>query len=659
MPVYRSVCPCNCYDACAMLTYVEGGKIVKIEGDPQHGFTRGRLCAKGYAYLRRVYSPERLRYPLRQYPRGSGNWQRLSWDEALEIIAEQMLTIKERYGSTLPLCLNKYSGNFGWLHNAVEAFFDSLGGTTRAGGSPCWSAGLDAFLLDFGTVHSPDPEKMAQSKCLILWGTNPAWTSVHSLSFLQEARRQGAKIIVIDPVFTPTARWADLYLQVKPGSDGALALGAAAYIYQHSLYDRHYVEHYTAGWEDFSRQLAALTLDWAAGETGLLPEAIATLAEIYATTRPAAIWIGFGLQRHTNGGQNVRAINALAAITGHLDEEGGGVYYAHQHTWPQGFQVEPPKDSRTPNRYLNINNFAAEILASSDPPVKFLWVSCRNPVSQEAGAGRVSEALNTLDMIVTVDHFLTPTAQLSDIVLPACTLFEEWDIVSSYWHYWVSVNEPAIPPWFEAKSDLEIVSALAAKLNELAPGSSTFPTDKGPTDWLDSLFDERMQNLLGIESWQELLKGPRKARVEAAFPRKINLVSPVYVPPLSPPLRYPLRLLSPHQQYGLNSQFQNLDWLLAINPEPFLLIHPVTAEKRHLQEGDLARIFNDQGEVVARVKIDPGVPQDVVVAYEAWYGKGNYNVNKLTSPLPTDLGSLTTGFPGCAFYDCFVEVARL
>ncbi|GEA18987.1 DMSO reductase subunit A [Moorella sp. E306M] len=679
VPVYRSACPCNCYDACAMLTYVEDGRVVKLEGDPQHGYTRGRLCAKGYAYSRRVHSPERLRYPLRQYPRGSGNWQRLSWEEALELIATSILDLKARYGSTLPVALNKYSGNFGWLQNIIDVFFDSLGPTTRAGGSPCWSAGLDAFYLDFGRVTSPDPEDLARNKCIILWGTNPAWTAVHSLPFLQQARDQGGRVVVIDPVFTATAKWADYYLQIKPGTDGALALGVLAYLWQRGRLDEEGLSRYAAGWPALRSYLAGLSQDWAARETGLEVAAITELAEMYATSRPAAIWIGFGLQRHTNGGQNVRAINALAALTGHLGTGGGGVYYAHLDTWPR-VGSGPGAPGQAGNRYLNMNNFAAELLHCQDPPVKFLWVAGRNPLTQEAGARLLSQALNTLEMIVVVDHFLTPTARLADIVLPAASLFETWDIVSSYWHRWVAVNEPALAPWYESWSDLEIVAALADKLNELSPGSSTFPSHKKARDWLDELFDRRMQELFGISCWQELLSGPRKAR-PPELPERIELDSaragelglpnlPIYIRPASPPPEYPLQLLTTHQQYGLHSQFQNLDWLQALNPEPVVLINPAAARKRDLAEGDVVRVFNGQGEIIARAKIEPGVPEAVVVAYEGWYGRdkyqgtrlfspGDYNVNFLTSPLATDMGILTTGFPGCAFYDCFVEVCRL
>ena len=216
----RHVCPRNCYDSCGIVAQVRNGKMIGIAGDPTHGYTKGKLCAKGYCYIRRIYSKDRLRYPLRQLGRGTGKWQELSWDEALDIICGKILSIKDRYGSTLPICLNKYSGNFGLLNFAIEGLFNSIGPTTQVLGSPCWSAGLDAQHFDFGNNLSSDPENISKSKLIILWGVNPVWTAVHSLPYVFEAQKNGAKVIVIDPVLSETAKKADWYIQVKPGQDG-------------------------------------------------------------------------------------------------------------------------------------------------------------------------------------------------------------------------------------------------------------------------------------------------------------------------------------------------------------------------------------------------------------------------------------------------------
>ena len=228
--VTKHVCPRNCYDTCTMLSYTSNGKLKKVEGDPTNSFSKGKICAKAYSYIDSIYSKDRLKYPLLQTKRGSGNWKRISWEQAMDIISSKILELNDRYHSNLSLCLNKHSGNMGILHQSAENFFKSLGPFTQTAGSLCWSAGNDAQYFDFGNVETSDPSDIEHSKLIILWGANPAWTSVHSLSYLYKAQEKGAKIIVIDPIYTASAKIADYYIQIKPGSDGALALAIAKII---------------------------------------------------------------------------------------------------------------------------------------------------------------------------------------------------------------------------------------------------------------------------------------------------------------------------------------------------------------------------------------------------------------------------------------------
>ncbi|WP_161486041.1 molybdopterin-dependent oxidoreductase, partial [Desulfotomaculum copahuensis] len=336
--IRRHACPRNCYDACGILSYVEKGVLKKISGDPRHGFSRSCLCPKAYSYVQQVYSPERLLYPLRQYPRGSGNWQRVSWEEVLEQIAGQILQLKECYGNTLAVALNKYSGNFGLLHNAVESFFSSLGDTTRAIGSPCWSAGLDALKYDFGSPRCPDPEDLSCSRLIVLWGVNPVWNSMHSWHFIQQAKERGGLVVCVDPLLSATAARADLYLRVRPGTDGALALGAIRCLVDEGLLNEDLLVRRTCGWPELKKYLLEqVTVAWASAETGVAEEDIRQLARLLVSRCPAAIWVGFGLQRYRQGGQTVRTINALAAAAGQLGRRGAGIYYAHNDTWQFNF----------------------------------------------------------------------------------------------------------------------------------------------------------------------------------------------------------------------------------------------------------------------------------------------------------------------------------
>lgn len=684
LKVYQNACPRNCYDTCSILSTVKNGVLTKVEGNPKNTFTRGKLCVKGNSYTRQVYSPDRIKYPMRQKGRGSGNWERISWDEAYTEIAENILKIKKEYGSTLPICLNKYSGNFDIMHYGIEGMMSSLGNTSRATGTPCWPAGIDSQTFDMGTIVNNDPEDLVNSKYLILWGVNPAWTSVHSMYFVQEAQRRGCKIVAIDPILTQTASKADLYLQVKASTDGALALGMARYIVDNELYDREWLEKNSKGYEEYLDYLRKnITVDWAADKTGLPKDVIETLAREYATTKPANMWIGYGVQRHTNGGQNVRAIDALAALTGNIGKSGGGAQYAQLETWGFNYhamiQSKPANSGGSGDRSININNFAAEVLAAEEPPIKMLWIACRNPISQDPEASVSKKAFEAMDFVVTADMYLNPTVEMSDIVLPVTTLFESPGVNVSYWHYWLALNEQAINPMHESKNDIQIAMELSKKLNELEAKSCTFPTSGDLEDWVGKEFNSGIYEQFGISDWKELKNGPVKAKKgliawedgnfrtpsgkyelwseEAA--QFGHLPLPAYLEELKPTNEYPFRCISPHWKLNLHSQFQNLDWMEAINENPFIEIHPETAKKYGIKDNDSVKMYNDLGYIIVPAKITQTVAHDIVVVYEAWYKNKDFNVNYTVKAIPADMGKKATGMPGLAFHDNFVNIVKV
>jgi anaerobic selenocysteine-containing dehydrogenase len=669
--VTRHVCPRNCYDACGMLAYVRKGRLEKITGDPAHGYTNGKLCSKGQNYIQRVYSPERIRFPLRQIGRGSGRWERLTWEQAMTIICEKVLELKAKYHSTLPLCLNKYSGNFGVLHSAVEGMFNSLGPTTQARGSPCWSAGLDAQLYDMGKNLNSDPAEMEKARTIILWGVNPAWTAIHSLLHIYRAQENGAKVIVVDPIYTQSAKKADYFVQIKPGEDGALALALAKSIYQSGNGDHTFIDRHTLGWRQFSDYLASLNLDYLAGQCGQMTETIKELADMISTAGPVFIWAGFGLQRHINGGQTLRAIDALAAMIGCIGMTGGGVHYAHQMTWGFNYNF---LNNPGGNRYININKFAQELSQLNDHPVKMLWVSCRNLLDQDVTGGMLRKELDKLELIVTVDQFLTATARYSDIVLPATTQFEEMDVVPSYWHHWIGLNEQAISPYFDAKSDLEIAQLFAGTLNQYQVGSSSFPIRKSPAALLDDEFNENLYALLSITHWSELADGPRRAAVPrtawsdkkfATSSGKFEFFStqaqdnnftalPEYKKGIGPDGKYPYWFITSHAQQGLNSQFQNIE-ILPKDAGQTVFIHPQTVAAKGVKTGNMVRVYNNLGAITLKVHVSQDTPPDVLVCYQGWMPGTEARLNDLNVGLPSDMGNISTGSNGVAFYDVFVN----
>lgn len=682
--IFQNACPRNCYDNCSILTTVEDGVIKHIQGNPANTYTNGVICVKGNSYPRSVYSPDRIKYPMRQKGRGTGKWERISWDEAYTEIAKNILKIKKEYGSTLPICLNKYSGNFNVLSDAVNGMMASIGYTTSALGTPCWPAGIDAQTFDFGTLLNNDPESFVNSKYIILWGGNPAWTSVHSMRFIEKAKENGCKIVSIDPILTNTAAKAHEHIQIRTSTDGALALGMARYIIENNLYDIDWLTKNAIGYQEFFNYIKNnITLQWASEKTGLPVSLIERIAREYATTKPANIWIGYGMQRHTNGGQNVRAIDALAAITGNVGILGGGANYGNLDTYGFNYAVDaqktPEGSGGGKNRTINMNNFGAEVLAAKEPPIKMLWIACRNPMQQDPDTKTVKKAFEAMDFVVTADLFMNKSVEMSDIVLPVTTLFETPGACVSYWHYWLTLNEQAIEPMYEAKSDLEIAMGLSKKLNELEKGSCTFPTSGKLEDWLANEFGDKYLAKYGMKDWKELKTGPKKMKnMEVAWKDgnfrtpsgKYELWSeeaakfghpqlPVYIEESKATKQYPYRCITPHWKLSLHSQFQNLDWERAIHDKPYVEIHPKLAKQFGIQNDDRVKVYNEIGEVTVLATLTETVPVNEIVIYETWYKDINFNVNYTVKATPSDMGKKATGNAGLAFHDNFVNIEKM
>ncbi|MEG2171759.1 MAG: molybdopterin-dependent oxidoreductase [Desulfovibrionaceae bacterium] len=692
MRVFRNACPCNCYDTCSMLTYVRDGVVQYVEGAPESSFTGGALCVKGYTYPRRLYSPDRIKYPMVQDGRGTGRWRRISWDEALHTIAVKLLDSKQRDGTLLGAALTKYSGNLGISNYVVEGMFSSLGYTTRFTGNPCWSAGLDAQCYDMGKMWCNDPEDLPKARCIIVWGANPAWCSTHSMKYLFAAQDKGAELIVIDPLLSQTAAKADVYVQLRPATDGALALGMARHILDANLVDEGFIRDHSVGFADFARYLRTkVTVEWAAAECGVPAAEIRAMAERFAKAKPATIWMGYGLQRHPNGGAMVRAIDALVAMTGNIGVEGGGArygqmmtgdfaYHAMQHAAPEG-SVGMPASAKSrlgKNREVNINATADALLNTTDPPIRLLWVSGKNPFAQEPNHAKMVRAFAKPELIVCVEQFFTETVRYSDIVLPATTLLEEDSLCVSYWHYWLGLNEQAVAPLHESKSNTAIAVALSQVMNALSPGSCTFPQRVDSKEWLSKECNATVRAYFGIGGWEELRHGPVKAKMttSAAWPDRVFATPsgkyefksdlcarnglnalPVYVPGRKP--SRPFQAITPHTQFGIHSQFVNLDWMEAVYEEPLVYINPREALARGITNDSPVRVFNDVGEVCLNARLSECVPANCVVMYEAWFRKLPYNVQNIIDECPADMGAMNTGQAGLATHAQFVDIESL
>ncbi len=656
MEIFRNVCPRNCYGTCSMLSYVENGILTKVTGDPKHGYSKGHLCAKGYAYTQYVYNPYRLKYPVLQSPRGSGNWKRISWDEAYNIIARKILELHDRYGSNLALGYNKFSGNLGILHYATEGMFNSLGPHTKPAGNLCMGTGEQAIRDSFGgEFRNPAPEDMAEAKLVVLWGANPAVTNVHQMKFIYSALKKGGKLVVIDPLYTATAARADLYVQIRPGTDALLAHGIAKLLLEKKEGRDEPV--HLPGWKAYKEFLKnKIDLDTVCQKTGITHEYIEKLAVLYDNCRPAATWAGFGIQRNNHGKESMKAIISLAALTGNIHVKGGGVYFAHDDINDFPLHLARFPEKKHPiiprSRQINIANFAEEALQLTDPPLKFLWIASRNPLSQDQNLKGWQELIKNLELIVTVDLYMTETAKHSDIILPAASHFEEEDLLVGYWHHWLSFNEKAVAPYFEAKSDLKIARELTKKLNELSPGFSNFPYDREPIDWIKMELTPKIKKRYGIGSYKDLLEGPRHRtdmEPESVAGENFSFFAGKKPAGSDEEKNYPYRLLSPQSLLRIHSQFSHVPWLRPEHEETVAVIGTTLAAKKEIKDGMKIKIYNEQGALTATAKTNEYLPEDTVVVEQG----GKNPINQLIK-----INGGNNIPESTYFYDCYVNISK-
>jgi len=633
-------CPHDCPDTCGFITEVEDGRAVNFYGNPGHPVTQGWLCAKVRPYLDHVYHPDRLRYPLRRVgPKGSGQWQRLSWADAIAEIAGRWQHISAHYGPEAILPYS-YSGTLGLVQMSVTngRFWNRLG-ASRLERSICGAAAELAVESTLGARLSPPYAQAEHSRLVIIWGHNPATTAPHFMPHLTAARRNGAQLVVIDPRHTRTARAANLHLAPLPNTDGALALGLAHVIVAEGRHNEPWLAANTVGWPQFKARLADFTPEQVAEITGLPPADIINLARLYAASSPALIKIADGLQRHRNGGQIVRAICALPALTGQYGQPGGGLAYSTSgyakwdadvlHKWAEC----PP-----PARAINMNRLGAALLGeAANPPVMSLYVYGSNPAAIAPNAGKVAQGLRREDLFTVVHElFLTDTADLADMVLPATSQLEHADLHKAYGHTALAYNAPAIPPLGESKSNWEVMTLLAQAMGFTEP-------------WLRQSADEIIAEMLAAMAAQnpafngislERLKTEPFAPLELPltppfadlrFPTpsgKVELYSaqlaaagleplpgwPEPVDDVPPPpgvTSAPLTLISGAAHHFVTSSFANQPGLLEREGQPFVEINPADAAARGIASGDVVRVENGRGwcNLVAVVTeaIRPGV----------------------------------------------------
>lgn len=693
MQVKRAVCPHDCWDTCGMLAQVEGGRVLKVVGDPDHPITRGFLCVKVNAYHERVHHPDRVLYPhVRRAPKGRGGrdaFQRVSWDEAIGRIADRWKTLIAAHGPEVILPYS-YAGTIGTLHyHSLDRRFFHYMGASRLARTICSSAGAEAMKLTLGARIGYDPEDMVEAKLIIVWGLNVLSSNVHQWPILEDARRRGARLVVIDPYRHATARRADLHLSPRPGTDAALALGLMHVLIFENLYDKEFVARSTHGFAELKERVAEYPPERAAEITGVRAADIAGLAREYARSRPAAIRVGYGVQRHTNGGAIVRAIACLPALAGHFGVPGGGFLLSNGQA-PGLASLEGEELIRGNPRTINMVRIG-EALESADPPIYSLYVYNSNPATVAPDQNRVIRGLLRSDLYTVVheQHF-TETCDYADVVLPATTNLEHLDLHTSYWHLYVQLNEPAIAPLGESKPNTEVFRMLARAMGYSEPKllagdeeliaealASGHPHLEGITLAALRRNGGRMRLNVGVPS----LHRRHVPFADGRFPTpsgKVEFYSerlaargldplPGYEPPAespdgSPDLHrvYPLQLVTPAAHHFLNSSFGNLASLRKKEKRPTIYLHPADAAARGIQTGDRVRVFNQRGSVVLFADVGDWSRPGVAVSPSIWWNarmdeiagaeNGGRGINALTSAALSDYGE------GASFHTNLVQV---
>ena len=660
--VHHSACPLNCWDSCGFLVTVEDGKVTKVEGNPDHPITQGKICGRGRMLENRANSEDRLLHPLKKI---DGSFQQISWEQALDEIAGKLAYYKENFGTTSVLHSHDYA-NGGLLTNLDSRFFNLYGGVTELTGSICWGAGIEAQNWDFGDAYSHAPEDLKNSKHVVIWGRNVARTNMHLFQNLQAAKKNGTKIYVIDPIYNATAKLAHEYISIKPGFDGLLAAGIMKELLRMNLQDGEFLENHTVGFKDLKELLDSVSLDYISEVTEVPADIITHLAEVYAD-KPVSTIMGLGMQRYENGGNTIRLLDALVAVSGNIGISGGGANYANKQVGQSfDYQNMTMPDRKNSSRTFTMMRQAEEILSAVDPVVKMGIVTCGNPLTQVPDTNRVREAFESLETLVVIDQFMTDTTELADYVLPAATAFEVEDVYySSMYHHYVNHGPKLVEPPGEAKPDAWIWAELAARLGfggefdftreEFIEMGLASLTSKGIS--LDKIRVERFAELpVDKIPWADRRfktpSGMYEFTSSAVADGGIKLSLPTETKWTNPELaqKYPYTLLTIHPLRSNHSQHFHL-----FKPEPYVKVEiaaSVAAEKG-LKDQDDVRVWNDRGELKGTVWILKMAHPGTVNIDEGLSARFGGSVNQLTSSRESDNGL------GSTLYDCLVNIEKI
>ncbi|PWB18224.1 molybdopterin oxidoreductase family protein [Comamonas sp. JNW] len=672
-------CPHDCPDTCSLVTTVVDGVATKVSGNPAHGHTGGVLCAKVSKYTERSYHADRVLQPMKRVgPKGSGQFQPVGWDEALADISERL----HRIAQTDPQAILPYSyaGTMGLVQGESmdRRFFHQLG-ASLLDRTICASAGSEALLHTYGGKLGMRVQFFAESRLILIWGSNSIGSNLHFWRYAMEAKRHGAKLVCIDPRKSETADKCHEHLQLLPGTDAALALALMHELITHDWLDHDYIAQHTLGWDALKERALQWPPERAAQVCGIDAAQIRSLARDYGTTELAAIRLNYGMQRTRGGGNAVRAVACLPALVGAWRHRAGGLLLSSSSSAPArrgALQMPALLGARQP-RTINMSTIGDALLkpasAEFGPQIAALLCYNSNPVAVAPDSAKVVQGFAREDLFtVVLEHFMTDTADYADYVLPATSQLEHWDIHTSYGHTDVLLNRPAIAPLGQARSNAQIFRDLAAQMarydsafaaphfadsDEELCRQAVDPTRIPFEQLLDQGFvAQDLPDAPFAEGGFATPSGKCEFHSAALEAMGINPL-PDYLPNHElPTASHPLAMISPPARNFLNSTFVNVRQLRSAEVRPMLEMHPSDAQSREIADGDLVRVFNDRGEHVCHASINGRARPGVVVGLGIWWrkdGPNGTNVNELTHQQLTDIGRAPS------FYDCAVQVERM
>ena len=701
--LFHGACPHDCPDTCSMVYEVKAGKLVDVRGNKQHPMTRGGLCVKLKDFHDHHANPDRLLYPmLRTGPKGSGQYKRISWDEAISTIGQNWREIIAKYGAEA-IMPQSYLGNMGLVQgiNSGDPFFNKLGCTVNEK-TFCASGSSTAWLMSVGPTGGVDPESFVHAKFIVIWACNSISTNLHHWPFVLEAQKRGAKVVVIDSYKSRTAKAGDWHICPKPGTDGALAMGFINAIIQQGLVDQDYVDQHTYGYPDLKERATDFTPEYVEKITGVKAADIKKFAHEFATAQPSVIRIGVALERSAGGGQAIRAACALPALVGSWKHVGGGLLQMPLWDFPVDWAKVSRADWNKPNqRVVNNLRLGAALTGEMklDPPIKSLFVYCTNPVSQAPETNKIVKGLQREDLFTVVaEHFLTDTAKYADIVLPAAMAGEAEDMMWSWGHFYFTYNEKAIDPPGECWPTSEMWRRLAKEMgfddplfkmtdHELAATyinwddpkmagvdmayfkkHGYYRIDVGPVDSRTPHKDGQFPTPSGkveflLHDAKNFVAGPFRMMNDGNQDGTAVDPLPGYVPPRETPETnpdqaklYSLNIISPKSHGFLNSCYANEPHKIKGQGEQFVLISPADAAKRNIREGDPVRVFNGRGDFEAVARVTDDVNPGIVVATLGYWRSLNRSDGSVNSISSQEWGGLGRS---PSFSDNLVEVARV